>query len=84
MPKPDHRQTIAAAIVCLALGWWLATSPESPVRPDPRPDRPVLTFLARVAKLGLWVMLAGEQPQQPTSNYIAQHGPHALNHGEGW
>jgi hypothetical protein len=83
MPKPDHRLTVVASIVCLALGWWLATSPESPVRPDPTPDRPVLRFLAKVAKLGLWVMLAGEEPPT-TVNHIAQHGPHTINHAEGW
>lgn len=83
MPKPDHRHTIAASIVCLALGWWLATSPDSPVKPDATPERPVLKLLARIAKMGLWVMLAGEQPTTP-ANHIAQHGPNAINHAEGW
>lgn len=83
MPKPDHRLTVAAAIVCLALGWWLGTSPDSPVRPTPSRERPVLRLLAKVAKLGLWVMLAGEQPDAPVNN-IAQHDPHAINHAEGW
>ena len=81
MPKTDNRITLVASVVCLALGWWLATSPSSPVRPDFRSDRPVLRFLARMAKMGMWVMLAGEEP--PTNN-VAQHDPHALNHAEGW
>jgi len=81
MPKPDHRLTVAGCIVCLALGWWLASSPDSPVRPDTRPHRPVLKLLARIARMGLWVMLAGEQPPQPV---VAQHDPHSLNHAEGW
>ena len=83
MLKPDHRLTVASSIVCLALGWWLATSPASPVKPTPEHDRPVLRFLAKVAKMGLWVMLAGERPKTEV-NHIAQHDPNALNHAEGW
>ena len=53
-----HKKLAAAGIVLVALTWWMATAPESPIRPTPpRPDRPVLRFLGRIAtiaaKLGL-------------------------------
>lgn len=59
------RKTLAAFFCAVALGWWLGSSPASPVRPDPRPARPVLHGLAKLgalaARLGLWVALAGEE-----------------------
>lgn len=62
--RPD-RKTIVAGIVLAAAVWWLATAPESPVRPaPPRPDRPVLRFLAKVgaiaARVGLTALLFAE------------------------
>jgi hypothetical protein len=53
-----HKKLAAAAVVMVALTWWAATAPESPIRPTPpRPERPVLRFLGRVAviaaRLGL-------------------------------
>jgi len=60
------RSTVLACVLCAGFGWWLASSPASPVRPEPEPQRPVLRFLSRFAKLGLWVMLAAEPaPQSP-------------------
>jgi len=53
-----YKKLAAAGVVLVAMTWWLATDPSSPVRPSPpRPSRPVLRFLGRVAilaaKLGL-------------------------------
>jgi hypothetical protein len=64
------RSTILACVLCGAAGWWLASSPASPVRPEPQPQRPVLKFLSRMARLGLWVMLAGEQAPQPVEQLV--------------
>jgi hypothetical protein len=48
----SHKKLAAAALVLVALTWWLATDPASPLRPTPpRPERPVLKFLGRVAIL---------------------------------
>ena len=59
------RKTLAALLCAVALGWWLGSSPASPVRPDPRPARPVLHGLAKLgalaARWGLFVALAGEE-----------------------
>jgi hypothetical protein len=53
-----HKKLVIAAVVMVAATWWLATDPSSPLRPTPpRPDRPVLRFLGKVAviaaRLGL-------------------------------
>ena len=45
-----QKRLAAAALILVAATWWLATDPGSPIRPTPpRPDRPVLKFLAKVA-----------------------------------
>lgn len=87
--KASERNLVIAGIVCLAIGWWLASSPSSPVRPDPEPRRPVLRFIARVAKSFLWVMMVAERPpQQPQAHIVHARvdadGHQVLNHGEGW
>ncbi|MEI8369747.1 MAG: hypothetical protein WCJ31_15035 [Planctomycetia bacterium] len=60
-----NRRVVAIAVVCLTAGWWLGSSPASPV--GPTPARPVLHRFARLtrtaARLGLWFALAGETPQ---------------------
>ena len=88
--KPDRQRDIRilviAGILGVALGWFAATSPSSPIRPAP--DRPVLRFLAKVAKVGLWVMWAAEPPPRQ-QQYIVharvdEDGHRVLNHGQGW
>jgi hypothetical protein len=75
------RKTVAVVSLCLAFGWWLGSSPSSPVNPHPVPDRPVLKAFARVVRLaaraGLWFALAGEsagdRPRSP-ERPPAMHG----------
>lgn len=86
--KQQYRYAIMAGVVCLAFGWWLATSPVSPIAPKP-PERPVLRFIARIAKGFLWVMLAAERPPQDQQARLVHarvdaDGHQVLNHGEGW
>ena len=63
---PDTQKKLAVvAVIVVAATWWLATAPDSPIRPEPpRPDRPVLRFLARVAsvaaRFGLTALLFAE------------------------
>lgn len=83
--KPDIRILVLSAIAGIALGWWAATSPASPVKPAP--ERPVLRFLARLAKLGLYVMWVAEPPAE--RRYVVHarvdaDGHKVLHHGEGW
>lgn len=50
--RPDQKRLIVCGVVLAAATWWLATAPESPVRPKPpRPDRPVLRFVFKVAQV---------------------------------
>ena len=86
------RRTIAIVLVCLAAGWWLGSSPASPINPQPK--RPVLNALARLtrtaARLGLWMAFAAEAPphQEPQqivrSPAVDAEGHRIVNHGEGW
>lgn len=83
------RKTLFALVLAAAFGWCMARpapAPE-PFGPSPQP-RPVLTLLSRLARLGLWVMLAGER--QPGDQYYVVHarvsadGSPLLNNAEGW
>lgn len=94
VPAPTHdrqrdvRIMVIAGILGCALGWFAATSPASPIKPAP--DRPVLRFLAKVARTGLWVMMFAEQrPKEESRHYIVharvdEDGNKVLNHGQGW
>ena len=88
------RRTIAIIVVCLAAGWWLGSSPSSPI--NPTPQRPVLAALGRVARiaarLGLWMAMAAEAPPQSLPNpqqlvhapAVDAEGHRVVDHGEGW
>jgi hypothetical protein len=89
---PIDRKLIIAVLVALACGWWLGSSPASPI--NPTPQRPVLHALARLtrtaARLGLWMAFAAEAPPQQEQRQIVHapavdaDGHRIVNHGEGW
>lgn len=86
----DKRVVLAVA-AAFAIGFFVSRMEgdglPNPFKPQ-RPDRPVLAFVARVAKTFLWVaMFAEQRPNEP--NYrdhagLGADGHHVLNHGEGW
>ena len=86
------RKLVAIIVVTLAAGWWLGSSPSSPI--NPTPQRPVLNALARLtrtaARLGLWMAMAAEpaphqEPQQIVrSPSVDADGHRIINHAEGW
>lgn len=81
----DIQILVIAGILGIALGWFAATSPLSPIKPEPQ--RPVLRFLARVAKVGLWALMVADPP--PAQHHIVharvgEDGHKVLQHGEGW
>ena len=86
------RKFVAIVLVCLAAGWWLGSSPSSPI--NPTPQRPVLQALGRVARiaarLGLWMAMAAEPAPQPERQQIVRGpsvdaaGNRIVDHGEGW
>ena len=86
------RKLVAIIVVTLAAGWWLGSSPSSPI--NPTPQRPVLQAVGRLARiaarLGLWVAMAAEPAPQQERQQIVRgpsvdaEGHRVLNHGEGW
>jgi hypothetical protein len=88
------RRTVSVVLVALALGWWLGSSPSSPI--NPTPQRPVLAAVGRLARiaarLGLWAAMAAEpapqllpNPQQLVrSPAVDADGHRVVDHGEGW
>lgn len=86
------RKTILILVVALAAGYWLASSPSSPV-PAPRPnDRPVVRWFAGIAKRLLWVALIAEQPpEDPQPDHhvarvasVGDDGYPIIHNGRGW
>lgn len=54
-----------AIILAAVAGIWVATALKEEFFPS-KPDRPVLKFLAKVAKFGMWFLFVAEpQPEQP-------------------
>jgi hypothetical protein len=87
------RRTIATVAVALALGWWLGSSPSSPI--NPTPQRPVLQAVGRLARiaarLGLWAAMAAEPAPPQADGRQLVHAPavdaeghRVVDHGEGW
>lgn len=86
------RKLVAIIVVTLAAGWWLGSSPSSPI--NPTPQRPVLQAVGRLARiaarLGLWMAMAAEpappvEPQQIVrSPAVDAAGNRIVDHGEGW
>lgn len=89
--KLDKRVVIVA-IAAFALAWFVAHGNggiPNPFVPQ-KPDRPVLRFIAKVAKLGLWVVMFAEP--KPThletrthlvQSSVGPDGHELLNHAEG-
>lgn len=89
MNRLTNRQLVAVIIVSAATGWWLLNSNASPLAPEKPKDRPVLRFIARVAKFGLWIALAAEKaPEDAEQRQVVarfdENGHRVLNHEEGW
>jgi len=86
MTQREIQTAVVVGLVAVMLTWWAATSDYSPVKPEPQ--RPVLRFVQRLARLGLWAMMFAEQP--PAEQAYVVHarvdadGHRVLNHGQGW
>ena len=82
----SKRSLLLVGLACLAVGYLVSTVPGfDPMNPfHPQPQRPVIKFLARLAKLGLWVTVFVEPQPQP--QYAARHtdGRSMICHAEGW
>jgi hypothetical protein len=86
MNKREIQSAVVVGLVAVMLTRWAATSDYSPVKPEPA--RPVLRFVQRLARLGLWAMMFAEPP--PAEQAYVVHarvdadGHRVLNHGQGW
>jgi len=82
-----NRSTLVlSCLACLVVGYLVASVPGfNPVNPfQPHKDRPVARFLAKIAKLGLWVAVFAE-PTPVHHTYAAHHGEDSMIcHAEGW
>ena len=82
----SKRSLVFIGLACLIVGYLVSTvGGFDPINPfNPRPQRPVIKFLARLAKLGLWVAVFAEP--QPKQQYAIRHtdGRSMICHSEGW
>lgn len=79
------RTVAIVCVVAFAFGMWQAQPADNP---KPLADRPILRALAKIAKVGLWVMLAAEPAPDSQPQIVHAHiqpdGTHGLNHSRGW
>lgn len=83
------RKVVAAALVGLAIGWYLTSGEQAPEAPQ---NRPVLRWVAKAARWALWLSLAAESPPEPqpqpddlaSRHMIGPDGQPVIDHGRGW
>lgn len=85
----SKRAIVLSCLACLAVGYMAASVPGfDPVNPfHPKPQRPFLKLVSRLAKLGLWVTVFAEPPPRPVEQqYAAAHCDDRtmICHAEGW
>ena len=86
--KELDKKLVVAVVLAVAVTWCAATSEYSPIKP--RPDRPVLRLIQRLARMGLWVAMFAE-PAPSSSEGLVYHaqaydeqGQRILDSGKGW
>ncbi len=85
----SKRAIVLSCLACLVAGYLAASVPGfDPVNPfNPRPQRPFLNLISRLAKIGLWVTVFAEPPPRPVEQqYAAAHCDDRtmVCHAEGW
>lgn len=88
-PKPLDKRLLAAALLLFVVGYALGQSGGGILPFAPKKERPLLNLVARVAKLGLWLMVVEPPPSDvPSHNSYAVRcepgDPECLNHKAGW
>ena len=80
------RSLVLALVACLAVGWWLSSSPGT----EGPPDRPVLRWMMKAAKNLLWIAIVAEGPPanepepQLVRTRVGADGFRQLEHRGGW
>ena len=84
--KPLDKKFLAIGIGLLAVGWAMGQgSGGIPLPWQPQKDRPILRALARLAKLGLWVLVVEPVPDDVADeNQYTRFDTDSINHREGW
>ena len=84
--KPIDRKVLAIGIGLLAVGFVLGQGSSGGSMPwAPKKEKPILTALARVAKLGLWLLVVEPVPDDLPDNQYATHVDcDHISHREGW
>jgi hypothetical protein len=76
MDRQARVRFVSMCLVCLVLGFAAGTTGAIPNPVHPQPRRPVIQFLKRVGKLGLWVALLAEpNPSSSSPDRYAHHVP---------
>jgi hypothetical protein len=77
------RKLVAIAAALFVAGWFLGQQGQGAFPWQPQKDRPVLRFLAKVAKTGLWLLVVEPVPDDlPEYASVTDHNH--INHREGW
>jgi hypothetical protein len=83
--KPVDKKILAIGIGLLAVGFVMGQGSGGSLPWAPKKQRPILTALARLAKLGLWVLVVEPVPDDlPDENQYTHLDTDAINHREGW
>lgn len=86
------RNTLLVLAVGMAVGWYVFSAPAKPGPVVPDNGRPVLSFLAKVARTALWVMIFADGPPPAEHDarmahdhdQVGRDGFATINHGRGW
>jgi hypothetical protein len=82
-PLSIDRRIVALCLALFVGGWLLGQNAGGTMPWTPARDRPVLSFLARVAKTGLWLLVVEPVPDDlPEYASVVDHNN--INHREGW
>lgn len=77
------RKLVACGVAVFIAGWFLGQQAGGDLPWKPAKDRPFLTFVAKVAKTGLWLLVVEPVPDDlPEYASVVDHNH--INHREGW
>lgn len=84
--KTLDKKLILVAVAIFVGGWFLGQAGAGGSLPwAPKKERPILTALARIAKMALWVMVVEPVPDDlPENKFATSVDPKVVNHREGW
>lgn len=81
--KPLDRKILAIGIGLLVVGFVMGQGSGGSLPWAPKKNRPILSAIARLAKLGLWIMVEPVPDDAPANQYT-RYDADAINHREGW